>query len=48
MAVKDRDRWYVAGELRGFNWDELVALILGDVHFSDVEEVEKYFKGSGC
>lgn len=39
VAVKDRDRWYVAGELRGFNWDELVALILGDVHFSDVEVV---------
>lgn len=39
VAVKDRERWYVAGELRGFNWDELVALILGDVHFSDVEVV---------
>lgn len=39
VAVKDRQRWYIAGELRSFHWDELVARSLNEVHFSEVEVV---------
>lgn len=39
VAVKDRGRWYIAGELRSFTWDDLVVLALKEVNFSEVEVV---------
>ena len=39
VAVKDRNRWYVAGEIRSFRWDEIVARSLSDLDFSEVEVV---------
>lgn len=39
VAVKDRNKWYVAGEIRSYRWDELVSRFLSDLHFSEVEVV---------
>ena len=37
--LKERDKWYVAGQFHPYTWDELVAKVMREFHVSEVEVI---------
>lgn len=38
-VLKERGKWYVAGQFHPYTWDELVAKVLREFHVSEVEVI---------